>query len=232
MSVNVQVFRPSSSSQNWTKPSGTTSDSMTRLRLQAGGGAGGGALEPGSGEVSAGNGGSGGNYCELWIPTNALEQFCTINPGEGGQGVAGEPGGAGDGTFFISDEIEIEVRGGLGGDTQGFSSSSLPRLGTGTPPDLLDGGVIFVGISASDALIVIGGAGGSGHPLRSDFVRGGEGGSSHFAGATRMSQSSGVGRVGNVHGGGGGGAANIAGQTTDRRGGHGQDGIAIIETYI
>lgn len=203
----------------WNKPAGSQKH---RVRSQAPGGAGGGAVLTVAGQHSKGSGGGAGQYAERWYDTSELAASITVTIGAAGTGVVGAAGNAGGNNSFVHSTPLITV-GGSGGTT---TSSAATSFGVAGGPGGSGGsGATF---SAS------GGAGGNGWG-EAGLATSGPGGNATLGGGaigrSNTSQpSQQAGANGGNYGGGGGGALN-AGAAAAVAGGNGGSGITIVESY-
>ena len=188
------------------------------VRVQAGGGAGGGVVATSAGNTSAGLGGAAGAYAEGFYPVASLTgQTMTI--GAGGIAVTGSAGGGGGSTSFGS---LITCPGGPGGGP-GQNSTPPWNLGeTGNSSTATGGNVLnSAGTSGSSSISV-----------STASIISGRGGTSPFgAGGGQVGTVSSGGIPGNGFGSGGGGALNATSQATTRMGGNGAPGIIVVEEY-
>ena len=200
-----------SSSTTFTIPTGTTTSTVFKVTLVAGGGAGGG----GAAGVSGAGGGAGGTcvqYFSGWTPGNTI----AVSVGNGGTGSAGATGNGGtitevaSGTQTITPAVANGGNGGYSGTTyngEGGQGGTYSTTGCNVALSS-NGGDGATGASNSTSAGASGGA----------SSRGG-GGFGGYGGANNN------GNNGEAPGsGGGGGSSNTA-----TAGGSGANGIAIIE---
>ncbi|WP_454695662.1 hypothetical protein [Achromobacter aegrifaciens] len=193
----------------------TTGTSFVRVRMQAGGGAGGGAVVTNASQVSVGVGGSGGSYGEAVITSGFAG--VTITTGAGGTPVSGGNGGAGGSSSFGS---LLTVPGGVGG-VFGPAATPSPLAGQNPPTTAPTG-----------ASVAIRGEGGHGGVASSATVaQGGRGGQSAFGVGGQLSSPAFAGNPALNRGAGGGSAANVNSAAATFPGGAGGDGITIVEEY-
>jgi hypothetical protein len=193
-----------------------------RMRVQAGGGAGGGAQATSATQGSAGGGGQAGNYSEKWVLSSALSASETVTVGAAGAANTGAAGSAG-GQSSVG--THCTASGGAGGPTgtasTGFNGQNAsPHVTTGT------GDVVVVGEAGGIPMW----SGGTGVTV---FASGGAGGSSRFGagGRQRFATSGYDGQEGQGKGAGGAGAGNGNSQAA-RPGGIGGAGIVYIDLYV
>jgi hypothetical protein len=189
-----------------------------RVRVVGGGGAGGGAILTGAGQVAVGSGGQAGGYSESFITNIAgLSATATVTVGAGGSGVSAANGAAGGASSF--DTTVVVAPGGQGG--AGATSA-------GTPPALRR--IAGSGSPGTGDIALTGDVGQPGIAATTGSVGGGTGGASVFGGNAR----SGFGAGDNATGIGGGGsgsghAQNVAASTA---GGLGFAGIVIVDCFV
>jgi len=187
-----------------------------RVTVLGGGGAGGGARSTGLGEVSGGSGGGGGGTAIKFITADSLNSTETVTVGSGGTGINGDAGNRGGTSSFGSHCL---AHGGDGGITRNASN----------PPEIISS--INGGEAENGDLNIKGGVG---HPpvLLQGRVVGGAGGDSLFGGGARAISQSSSQRLGDdsMQGAGGAGGAS-ANNSSEVRGGHGGDGLVIVEVY-
>jgi len=193
-----------------------------RMRVQAGGGAGGGAQATSATQGSAGGGGQAGNYAEKWVLASALGASETVTVGAAGAANTGAAGSAG-GQSWIG--THCTASGGAGGPTgtasTGFNGQNAsPHVTTGT------GDVVVVGEAGGIPMW----SGGTGVTV---FASGGAGGTSRFGGGgrQRFATTGYDGQEGQGKGSGGAGAGNGNSQAA-RPGGAGGAGIVYIDLYF
>lgn len=215
--VSIKKF---TSSGTYTPTAGTR---FVKVRLVGAGGAGGGAAASTvSGYLAAGRGGGGGSYGETTLIDVASVLSVAVIVGSAGIGSAGSSGTDGGSSSFGS---YITAPGGNGGGmgASGPANNSLVS-------DLSNSGKECTG---TDIFISIPGEGGGGQmSLSTGTAKGGHGGSSILG-------TGGSAYTGNQQGGyswgfGAGGAGSVtvyAQGTSATAGGHGSNGIVIIEEF-
>lgn len=195
-----------------------------RVRLVAGGGAGGASVACSGIQASAGAGGGGGGYSEKVIPVEDLAASETVTVGGGGPGTSGGGGGGG-GSSFGSHVSATPGQGGPAG--------SAVTLLTGSPMIVSSAGGGTPGAGTGGDLNLSGGEGGCGLVAFSTGVFVGAGGSSHLSpndGEFSRRSSSSAGTAGSLYGQGGYGASTVASGSA-RDGGAGAAGIVIVELF-
>lgn len=209
--LNVRYFTTPGVS-TYTPTPGT---SFVRVRMQAGGGAGGGAVVTNASQVSVGIAGSAGSYGEAVF--NSGFSGVSITIGAGGTGVAGANGGAGGTSSFGA---LLTVPGGIGGAV-GPASTPSPLAGQNGPTSAPTGAAVFIR-----------GEGGYGGIASTTTVaQGGRGGQSAFGVGGNVSSPATAGNPSSNYGAGGGSAANVNSAAATFAGGNGMAGVAIIEEY-
>lgn len=173
------------------------------VRLVGGGGAGGGSTG-----TSFGSGGGAGGYVEGWVSV-APGQVIPVTVGSAGQGVLGANGDGGGTSSFGTFG---HATGGSGGVTSSVTAPTNPAAGG------FGGG----GFWYSAPCFTCGG--GSGQDCYPDTASG-IGGSSAFGGGGRSSLASGPDADAHAYGAGGGASYG----TVSSRGGHGGQGLVIVE---
>lgn len=172
------------------------------VRLVGGGGAGGGATG-----TSFGSGGGAGGYAEGWA--NVIPgQVIPVTVGSAGIGVLGENGGGGGTSSFGTFG---SATGGYGGVTMSVTAPTSPGAGG------------FGGYGAWDSAPFVISGGGYGQDCYPETASG-MGGASAFGGGGRSSSFSGSDAY--AYGAGGGGCYSPGGYW---RGGHGKQGLVILE---
>lgn len=207
--INIQVF---TANGTWVPKVGTKA---FKIRLIAGGGAGGGAVATTSAQIALGTGGCSGSYAEGYF--TAVPSSAAVVVGAGGVATSGDAGGSGGSSSVGS---LLSVTGGTGG----------AQFGPTTPP--LTANVNPVGTSITGANIV----GVLSAPPPIAFVTSlsvgysGQGANSSLGAGGASSNNSSNGNPATGYGAGGGGALALASSVV-RTGGNGAPGIVIIEEY-
>lgn len=201
----------------------TAGTRFVRVRLVGAGGAGGGAAASTvSGYLAAGRGGGGGSYGETTLIDVTSVLSVAVIVGSAGVGSAGSSGTAGGSSSFGS---YITAPGGDGGGmgAAGPANNSLVS-------DLGNSGKECTG---TDVLISIPGEGGGGQmSLSTGTSKGGHGGSSILGTGGSAYTANQQGGYGWGFGAGGAGSVTVYAQgTSATAGGHGSNGIVIIEEY-
>lgn len=216
--LGVEIFDASGTFTKATYPTAK----FVRVKVQAGGGSGGGAGTSAVGESSYGCGGSAGGVAEKLLLISALGTSETVTVGNGGAAAGNAQGNDGQNSSFGSLCVASK---GLGGDrsTSTATESAIkgPNGGVGTVGDLL----------------IRGGQGGQGLRVGPTAAIGGDGGSSPWLGGGGLgkvatnSPGSGAGTAAyaNTGSGGGGGASSNGG--TSNAGGAGAAGKVVVEIY-
>ena len=215
--VSIKKF---TASGTYTPTAGTK---FIRVRLVGAGGAGGGAAASTvSGYLAAGRGGGGGSYGETTLIDVTSVLSVVVIVGGAGVGAAGSSGTAGGSSSFGS---YITAPGGDGGGmgASGPANNSLVS-------DLGNSGKECTG---TDVLISIPGEGGGGQmSLSTGTAKGGHGGSSILGTGGSAYTANQQGGYGWGFGAGGAGSVTVYAQgTSATAGGHGSNGIVIIEEY-
>lgn len=188
------------------------------IELVGGGGGGAGAKAAASGHCCIAAGGGAGHYLRKRIAAAALGESESVTIGAGGAG------GVGTGTPGLGED---------GGTTSFGTHASCPggrgaSFSSGTSAAFQFAGVVF-DMSTDGDLNVAGAAGGAGIRMSGTVGRGGDGASGPWGGGSRGRGANADGEDGGGPGAGGSGACDTA--ETDRTGGHGADGVAIIHVY-
>ncbi|EMC9795307.1 phage tail protein [Enterobacter kobei] len=215
--VSIKKF---TASGTYTPTAGTR---FVRVRLVGAGGAGGGAAASTvSGYLAAGRGGGGGSYGETTLIDVTSVLSVAVIVGSAGVGSAGSSGTAGGSSSFGS---YISAPGGDGGGmgATGPANNSLVS-------DLGNSGKECTG---TDVFISIPGEGGGGQmSLSTGTAKGGHGGSSILGTGGSAYTANQQGGYGWGFGAGGAGSVTVYAQgTSATAGGHGSNGIVIIEEY-
>lgn len=229
--VDYQTFGTAGSNL-WTKPSGTTANSLVYMQMWGGGGGSGG----GTNAAGDGGGGGGGEFQEITLLASTLGATVTFTVGAGGTAAAAgnnDGGNGGDSSFPTSVPL-IVARGGKFG--------SKPSVKTGGAGAGYFGGAAATNAGSENS----GGGGGTGNSLGvgGAFKGGGggcggmsgggstAGGVSYFGGNGADSASgNGVGQGGNAPGGGASGARNN-GAGGNLAGGIGGAGLVKVWTIF
>ncbi|WP_407213824.1 glycine-rich domain-containing protein [Enterobacter kobei] len=215
--VSIKKF---TSSGTYTPTAGTR---FVKVRLVGAGGAGGGAAASTvSGYLAAGRGGGGGSYGETTLIDVTSVLSVAVIVGSAGVGSAGSSGTGGGSSSFGS---YITAPGGDGGGmgASGPANNSLVS-------DLGNSGKECTG---TDIFISIPGEGGGGQmSLSTGTAKGGHGGSSILGTGGSAYTANQQGGYGWGFGAGGAGSVAVYAQgTSATAGGHGSNGIVIIEEY-
>ncbi|CZZ91594.1 phage tail protein [Enterobacter kobei] len=215
--VSIKKF---TASGTYTPKAGTR---FVKVRLVGAGGAGGGAAASTvSGYLAAGRGGGGGSYGETKLIDVTSVLSVAVIVGSAGVGSAGSSGTAGGSSAFGS---YITAPGGDGGGmgASGPANNSLVS-------DLGNSGKECTG---TDIFISIPGEGGGGQmSLSTGTAKGGHGGSSILGTGGSAYTANQQGGYGWGFGAGGAGSITVYAQgTSATAGGHGSNGIVIIEEY-
>lgn len=215
--VSIKKF---TSSGTYTPTAGTR---FVKVRLVGAGGAGGGAAASTvSGYLAAGRGGGGGSYGETTLIDVASVLSVAVIVGSAGIGSAGSSGTDGGSSSFGS---YITAPGGNGGGmgASGPANNSLVS-------DLSNSGKECTG---TDIFISIPGEGGGGQmSLSTGTAKGGHGGSSILGTGGSAYTGNQQGGYGWGFGAGGAGSVTVYAQgTSATAGGHGSNGIVIIEEF-
>lgn len=191
-----------------------------RVKVQGGGGAGGGCGSTGADEFSVASGGHAGGYAEKFITDIAgLSSSVTVTRGAGGIGVSADDGNGGGSSSFDT----VSATGGDGGvGTANANSNGTVQIITTKTESPGDG-------SGGD-INILGGGGQPGVGITRFFGahQGGNGGDSVLSGGGRGRGGSTVGP--GAFGSGGSGRGNSQNQSAGG-GGAGGDGIVIVELY-
>lgn len=206
--MTTQVF---TADGTWTRPSGLR---FVRVRVVGGGGGGGGATS-GGGHGSAGFGAAGGDSIKV-IQAADLGATETVTIGTGG---AGGAAGNNDGTAGTTTSFgaHLSATGGGFGEGSAGSTGDLTSLG-GNGGSGSNGDINTNGEDGSNGRV----SGGKGAVV-------GTSGSSVFGGGRRTAGFT-NGLDGTSPGAGGSGALAVG--ATDRAGGAGADGVAIVEEFF
>lgn len=215
--VSIKKF---TTSGTYTPTAGTR---FVKVRLVGAGGAGGGAAASTvSGYLAAGRGGGGGSYGETTLIDVTSVLSVAVIVGSAGVGSAGSSGTAGGSSSFGS---YITAPGGDGGGmgASGPANNSL----------VSDFGNSGKECTGTDILISIPGEGGGGQlSLSTGTAKGGHGGSSILGTGGSAYTANQQGGYGWGFGAGGAGSVTVYAQgTSATAGGHGSNGIVIIEEY-
>lgn len=215
--VSIKKF---TSSGTYTPTAGTR---FVKVRLVGAGGAGGGAAASTvSGYLAAGRGGGGGSYGETTLIDVTSVLSVAVIVGSAGVGSAGSSGTAGGSSSFGS---YITAPGGDGGGmgASGPANNSL----------VSDFGNSGKECTGTDIFISIPGEGGGGQmSLSTGTAKGGHGGSSILGTGGSAYTANQQGGYGWGFGAGGAGSVTVYAQgTSATAGGHGSNGIVIIEEY-
>ncbi|CZW46173.1 phage-related tail fiber protein-like protein [Enterobacter hormaechei] len=215
--VSIKKF---TASGTYTPTAGTR---FVKVRLVGAGGAGGGAAASTvSGYLAAGRGGGGGSYGETTLIDVTSVLSVAVIVGSAGVGSAGSSGTAGGSSSFGS---YITAPGGDGGGmgASGPANNSLVS-------DLGNSGKECTG---TDIFISIPGEGGGGQmSLSTGTAKGGHGGSSILGTGGSAYTANQQGGYGWGFGAGGAGSITVYAQgASATAGGHGSNGIVIIEEY-
>lgn len=194
-----------------------------RVKVVGGGGGGGGVGSPAAGESAAAGGGGGGGYAEALVAVGDLAASETVTVGAGGTrgefGTAGTAPTDGGASSFGS---HAAADGGTAAFSNANPTSTLPSTGSGAGTG---------GDATAGDIQAWGGDGTRGLQLAPQSVEAGAGGGTALAGVTHTNSSNSNGADGHAPGGGGTGSAARAGAGSGSRGGHGADGIVIVELF-
>jgi hypothetical protein len=189
---------------------------LARVRVQAAGGAGGGAPATGAGVVSCGNGGQAGAYAESLLDVSTLAASVTVTIGAAGTSAAGAAGSNGSPSSFGT---HVVAGGGVGGAVVPAGGTPFATtMSAGAPP--MTGDITAAGGYGTHG-IRLGSAAGQ--------VVAGTGGSSILGGGG-MPGANAAGGTGTGYGSGGGGASRYP-SSAALSGGSGAPGIIIIDLY-
>lgn len=206
------AVRAISSTQVYTPTAGTKS---AFLRMVGGGGAGGGIVSTGTGNTSAGLGGSGGAYAEWYGAISAISGL-VFTIGAGGASVVNGNGGAGGAT---SVGALITAPGG-GGGSVGQNAA---------PPWLLGQGPSSAAPSGANVVLAIGQGGGGSFSVSLSGTISGQGGASVFGpGADSRGTIRAGGNAATNFGSGGSGALESSAGPGGLGGGAGAGGVVVV----
>lgn len=204
--INIRVF---SSGGTYTPTTGTAA---VYVKVQAGGGAGGGTPLTNASQVAAGSGGTAGAYAEGYYTSSFSGITLTI--GAAGAGVSGAAGAAGGTTSFGA---LLSCPGGGGGNVGSAATSTF-----------VTGAASNTAACTGTALISrVGQQGGQSMVIAGPVSRSGDGGPSVFAGSVLGLWGGGTGLIGLLGSGGSGANAGIS--TAAQAGATG--GAGLIEVF-
>jgi len=217
--------------REWVCPKGVTS---VKVKLWGGGGAGGGLTTDNT--ICRGGGGAGGQYAEKTVSVTEDTSY-TVTVGAGGTGSTGDGTAGGDSSF----ESSVIAKGGAGGKSYENGAAGGAGSTTGGVGNIVRKG----GSGSNGGTSLYGGAGGGagGTTANGGSASGNVNGSGGLYNGVDPVSPSGTGdgavnydffshdgHNGDIYGGGGSSGSNIYNfYTTDRVGGNGGNGLAILE---